>query len=58
MGLIRKIRDTRDPWSARLEEQRREGDDPGAPDRRENEDEKVRAKREMFGKVFGGRKPE
>ncbi|QMU56643.1 MAG: hypothetical protein GKS04_05895 [Candidatus Mycalebacterium zealandia] len=58
MGLIRKIRDVRDPWSIRLEEQRKESDDSDSPNEPENEDEEVRKKREMFGEIFNGSKPE
>ncbi len=48
MGLIRKIREKRDPWSVRLEEPRKETDDSA----NESEQENVIKKREMFGKFF------
>lgn len=58
LGLIRKIRDGRDSWRVRLEDQRKQDGAPDSPNERENEEEKVGRKRKMFGKIFNGRKPE
>lgn len=60
MGLIRKIRDGDDPWSVRLEEQRKTGpwDVPDEDGEVCEEDAEVLRRRGMFGKVFASGPPE